>query len=57
MKFKDSLLYAMLITVVEKWKENGFYHFALNIPYIVMVLTFGVVLAIFIDIIFTMSAN
>lgn len=48
-KFKGTLLYLMLSTPKREYDKGGIYRVLLMIPYLLIVLTFGIVFALCID--------
>lgn len=47
--FKDTLLYRTVMTPVDYAENNSFYYWILALPYLVLLITIGVPLAIIID--------
>jgi len=50
--FNKTLLATIIKVPYDIWKQNCLYVFILNLPYILVVLTFGIIMAIFIDLCF-----
>ena len=49
MRFKESLLSAIISSPVVEWQKGGIYRIILLLPYFVLVYTFGIVVAIIVD--------
>ena len=49
MKFNESLLFRMISEFPRVWNENDLYHFIFKVPYLIMVLTGGVLIALIVD--------
>jgi len=56
-KFKDSLMFAMLEGAYSEWNDNDVYHFILKTPYVFIILTLGIVTALIVDFFIAMSAS
>lgn len=48
-QYNKTLMATVLKVPVDIWKNNCFYLFILNIPFIFVTLTFGVILAMVVD--------
>ena len=49
MEFKDSLLYRTINIPVNYFKENSFYYWLLNTPYLLMLCAVGIPIALVVD--------
>ncbi|MCK5611798.1 hypothetical protein KAR91_58555 [Candidatus Pacearchaeota archaeon] len=49
MSFKKTLLYRMLTTPKEEYDKGGIYRVVLMLPYLLIVITFGIFIALFVD--------
>ena len=49
MKFKESLLFAMIMSPKTEWEKGGIYRLILLLPYFLIVFTFGIIIALCVD--------